>query len=292
MRIKLIANPTSGGNARPRLSLAEKSLKALGAEVELYLTSARGDAREAAYKAIEEGFDRVIAAGGDGTLNEVVNGVVTSSLPVAFLPLGTVNVFALETGIPFDVESACRIAVSGTPRKITLGRIDEDYFLLMASAGWDAEAVAAVRPNVKRRTGRFAYFLSAVEAFLLKPPKQLRLNLPDGSSYGCHGVILSNCRYYGGRHVVSPKASLFSQHLEACLLCQGGRTAQLRFALSLLLKRPLKEPMVKFMSLNKVMLAGEQAAIQVDGDDWGQLPVTVEAVPEAVTVIVPAGFER
>ena len=94
MRIKLIANPVSGGDARSRIQLARKTLQSLGAEVELSLTTARGDARRAASQAVSAGYDRIVAAGGDGTLNEVVNGVASPELPIAFLPLGTVNVFA------------------------------------------------------------------------------------------------------------------------------------------------------------------------------------------------------
>ena len=150
MRIKLIANPISGGDARPRIQAAMDFLQGYGAEVDLYLTGARGDARKAAAQALSEGYDRVVAAGGDGTLNEVVNGVASPDLPIAFLPFGTVNVFAIEAGISTHLEEACALAVQGTPHPITLGRINGELFLLMASAGWDAEAVAHVRPGLKR----------------------------------------------------------------------------------------------------------------------------------------------
>lgn len=114
MRIKLIANPVSGGDARVRIQAALAALRNQGAEVDLYLTTARGDARKAAGQAHSEGYDRIVAAGGDGTLNEVVNGVVCRDLPIAFLPLGTVNVFALEAGIPLQLEEACVLAAHGS----------------------------------------------------------------------------------------------------------------------------------------------------------------------------------
>lgn len=288
MHIKLIANPTSGGDSRPRLQVAERSLKELGADVELYMTTARGDARQAARQARDEGFDRIIAAGGDGTLNEVVNGVAAAGLPVAFLPLGTVNVFALEAGIPLDIKAACRTAVLGKPKNITLGRINGEFFLLMASAGWDADAVAMVRTGLKRRAGRFAYAISALEALVALPPKRMTLTFPDGTERFAYGVVISNCRSYGGHYSVSANASMFSRQLDACLLCQDGRAARLKFALSLALKRQLKGPLVDFVPLNKVRLEGNDVAIQVDGDDWGHLPVTVEAVPEAITIVLPS----
>ena len=287
MRVKLIANPVSGGDARPRIRLALETLQGLGAEVDLCLTTARGDARLAASRAASEGFDRVVAAGGDGTLNEVVNGIASADLPVAFLPLGTVNVFALEAGIPLQIDKACAVAMQGIPRAITLGRINGELFLLMASAGWDAAAVANVRPTLKRLLGRLAYAVSAVETLLVRPSPALQLQLRDGRRLKGFGVVVSNCRYYGGRYVVTPAASMFKDDLEVCLLCQGGRLAQLRFALSLALKRPLRAPLAEFLSVDEIRVDGAAVAIQVDGDDFGALPAVIEAVPRAVTVVLP-----
>lgn len=290
MRIKLIANPVSGGNARPRVQAAVESLYSLGAEVDLYFTAARGDARAAAEQARLQGYDRIVAAGGDGTLNEVVNGVASPELPIAFLPLGTVNVFALEAGIPLQIEEACRLAVQGRPCKITLGRIDNEFFLLMASAGWDAEAVAHVRPGVKRIIGRVAYVVSALESLLLRPPQELVLQLPDGTRHAGYGFVASNCRYYGGRYMVTAAASMHKADLEICLLRQGGRLALVKFALALGLKRPLRPPVADFFTLSRCELQGKGVAVQVDGDDWGQLPVAIEAVPRAVSMVLPGRF--
>lgn len=288
MRIKLIANPVSGGDARPRIQRAVAELQRRGAEVQLYLTAARGDARKAAAQALAEGFDRIVVAGGDGTLNEVVNGVACPDLPIAFLPLGTVNVFALEAGIPLSLERACALAAEGTPRRITLGRIDGELFLLMASAGWDAEAVAHVRSGLKRFIGRLAYAVSALEILLLKPPAPLQLVTSAGKAFPGYGVVVSNCRYYGGRYTVTPGASMFREDLDICLLRQGGRLAMLKFAAALLLKRPLQPPLVEFFTVTEAELRGDKVAVQVDGDAWGGLPVRVEAVPGAVAMVLPA----
>lgn len=287
MRIKLIANPVSGGDARPRIQTALGLLRSYGADVDLCLTDARGDAKKAAERALSEGYDRIVAAGGDGTLNEVVNGVASPDLPIAFLPLGTVNVFALEAEIPMQLEKACALAVHGSPRQVTLGRIGEELFLLMVSAGWDAEAVAHVRSGLKRLVGRLAYAVSALEVLLLRPPAQLELVLPDGSCHAGFGVVVSNCRYYGGRYVVTPKASFFRDDLEVCLLRQGSRLAMLKFATSLLLKRPLRAPLVEFFTLTSAELRGENVSVQVDGDVWGGLPVRFEVMPRVVTMVLP-----
>ena len=287
MRIKLIANPVSGGDARPRIQKVMTELQKLGADVVTCLTTARGDARKAAALARTEGFDRVIAAGGDGTLNEVINGVASPDVPIAFLPLGTVNVFALEAGIPLQLDQACSLAVNGSPRRITLGRIKDDLFLLMVSVGWDAEAVAHVRPGLKRLLGRVAYAVSALEVLLRKAPSTVELVTPEGHCLSGYGAVVSNCRYYGGRYMVTPGASMLRSDFEVCLLRQGGRLAMLKFAAFLLLKRPLAPPLVEFYTMSSVRLQGQNVAVQVDGDAWGILPVNLEAVPGAVAMVLP-----
>lgn len=288
MRIKLIANPVSGGDARSRIQGALAELQKLGAEVVLCLTGARGDARKSAALALSEGYDRIVVAGGDGTLNEVVNGAASSGLPIAFLPLGTVNVFALEAGIPRRLEQACVLAVQGTPRMISAGRVNGELFLLMVSAGWDAEAVARLRPGVKRFIGRLAYAVSALEVLLLQKPAPLQVVMHDGSCHTGFGVVVSNCRYYGGRYVVTPGASIFRDDLEVCLLRRAGRLGVLTFALALLLKRSLQAPQVEYLTITGAELRGENVAVQVDGDAWGGLPVRLEVVPRAVAMVLPA----
>lgn len=289
MRIKLVANPISGGEARPKIDRAVSRLEQQGADVELFLTTGRGDARAAAATAAGEGFDRVMAAGGDGTLNEVVNGVRDSDCPVAFLPLGTVNVFALEAGIPFGIDAACQLAMTGTPRRITLGGIADERFLLMASVGWDAEAVARMRPALKRRLGRLAYGVSAIEAFLVRPPAPLQVDLPGIGQQVAYGVVASNCRYYGGRYVITPEASMFDESLEVCLICKPGRLAQLQFAACLATGRQLPQELASFYTVKTLSIRSgfSPVPMQVDGDAWGELPVEIQALPNAVAVILP-----
>lgn len=287
MRVSLIANPVSGGNARARIERAAGWFRGQGAEVELLLTERRGDARAYAAGLRDSDCARVVVAGGDGTLNEVANGLCGSRLPVAFLPLGTVNVFALETGIPLALEAACRLALTGQPRRISLGQIGDDVFLLMASAGWDAAAVARLRPALKRRLGRLAYAVSALEALWLSPPQPLELILADGTCRRGFGVVASNARCYGGRYLITPGASLSSDRLELCLLRRGSRLAMLGYALRLGLHRPLHPPAVEFHSVATVTVRGRGVQVQVDGDPRGTLPVTLSCRPDALTVVLP-----
>jgi YegS/Rv2252/BmrU family lipid kinase len=287
LNLRLIANPVSGGNARSRIDRASACLREHGAVVEVCLTRARGDARRFAAQALGGGCDRVVVAGGDGTLNEVANGLCGSDLPVAFLPMGTVNVFALETGIPFDLEPACWLAVAGGVQRISLGTINGECFLLMASAGWDADAVARLRPAVKRRVGRLAYGLAALEALWAKAPAPIEVALPDGSRQIGFGVVASNARSYGGRYIITPDASLMAAHLDVCLFKRGGRLAMLDYALRLGLRLPLRPPIVEFYRADQLQITGMDVPVQVDGDVWGTLPIKVACQPAALAVVLP-----
>lgn len=288
MRLLLIANPVSGRNARTKIDRAVALLTQAGFPPDLHLTVGPGDARDAAATAAASNYDRILVAGGDGTLNEVINGIAPATTPIACLPLGTVNVFALEANIPFDLAEACELAVGGTVRRISLGRINGQGFLLMASAGWDADAVARLRPRVKRWFGRLAYGLSAAEALLAGGPAPLSVTLADGRRREGYGLVVSNCRFYGGRYVVTPQASMFSDSLEVCLLRRRGRLAMLGFAASLALGRALGPPGVEFHRVERLEVDGEGIPVQVDGDAWGRLPVRIEAWPQAASLVLPS----
>jgi YegS/Rv2252/BmrU family lipid kinase len=290
-RIKLIANPVAGKAARVRIRQATAWFENRGVNVDLTLTGARGDARQAAGAARREGFDRIVAAGGDGTLNEVINGLVPSPIPLAFLPLGTTNVFALEVGIPFSVEAACRIALEGRPTPVALGAADDTRFLLMASAGADAEAVYGVSGRLKRLAGKFAYLASAVGVLLRQPPRPIEAVTADGEIIPCFGAILSNGRLYGGRFLVSPEASLQEPALDVCLLLHPGRLGLLRTAATFAVGRRPDPAAVRSFKTSFLRLQGAPVPVQIDGDFFGRLPVTFRSMAGELQLVLPATLE-
>ncbi len=285
--LKLIANPTAGRDARARIERAVSWFREQGVAVDLTLTAARGDARRAAAAARTGGFERIVAAGGDGTLNEVVNGLVPSTIPLAFLPLGTTNVFALEAGIPFGLEAACRIALEGTPLPVCLGAADDHRFLLMASAGPDAEAVYAVSGGLKRLTGKFAYLASAARVLLARPPRPIEALTAEGEAISCYGAVVSNGRFYGGRFAIAPHASLQEEALDVCLLLRPGRLALLRAAGALASGRSLAPAAARTFKTRQLHLQGEAVPIQLDGDYFGRLPVTLRVASGELRMVLP-----
>jgi YegS/Rv2252/BmrU family lipid kinase len=287
MNIKLIANPIAGGNARNRIRQAREYLELRGCTVDLTLTAARGDARNAAAAAREMGFDRVLAAGGDGTLNEVVNGLAPSEIPLAFLPLGTTNVFALEAGIPFDIEAACAIALEGAPRRVCLGRAGETRFLLMAGIGFDAEVVYRVSGRLKRWAGKAAYLASALGALAGGPPPPIEVIREDGSIVRGYGAILGNGRLYGGRFSVTPDASLEEGCLDVCVFLRPGRLPLLRSAVTVATGGRIGHAEAQMFKATSVTVRGEGVPVQIDGDHLGRLPMTFRALPGELVLVLP-----
>lgn len=286
MQIKLIANPIAGGNARPHIDLLCRHFVDRGHEVDLFLTAARGDAEEAARVARDQGYSRIVAAGGDGTLNEVINGLAPSAIPLAFIPLGTVNVLALEIGLPFDLLAAAEVAVTGVPKPVCLGLAGERKFLLMAGIGFDAEVVRAVDSRLKRSIGRFAYVVAALKALGHWQPSPFTVTLADGTVQRAEGVIIGNGRLYGGRFSLTPHASLTDDSFEVLLLRRSSRLALLRAGLSALLHRPPAAKDGLLLHTTRLRISGT-APIQIDGDDFGDLPCVFATLPGAITLIFP-----
>lgn len=286
-RIKLIANPIAGGDARKSIDRARRHLERRGCQVELTLTGGRGDATRAASAARDAGFDRIIAAGGDGTLNEVLNGLAPSALPLAFLPLGTTNVFALEAGIPFSLEDACDVALDGILTSVCLGAADGSRFLLMAGIGFDAEVVYRLRPGLKRATGKLAYVIGALSVLLRGPAFSLEIECEDGRVFrGCNAVI-GNSRLYAGRFSITPEASWSEPLLDVCLFQKAGRWSLLRQAARVVAGKRLVSPDVHTFKARRLIVRGRDVPVQIDGDYLGRLPMTFRAEPDAATLVLP-----
>ena len=291
MRLLLIANPVAGKKAPRLIERARRALACRCDEVELFLTGKAGDARRRALEARHGSFDRVIVAGGDGTLNEVVNGLSGSSLPVGLVPLGTTNVFALEAGIPFDIERAARIACEEQPRPVTLGRAGEHFFLLMAGAGFDGQVVKHVSPATKRRLGKGAYLLTALKQWLFHPPACFEIEC-DGIPLRVAGALLANARSYAGSWTLTPEADLETGSLELCLLEKPGRLSLLGQTLCLILGRPIPRALGRVVTVSTLKITAPGIPVQVDGDYLADTPLDFACEPGALQLIYPRDVSR
>ncbi|HFQ80303.1 MAG TPA: hypothetical protein ENK33_02880 [Desulfobacterales bacterium] len=282
MRLKFIANPAAGSHQAGIIERAAEYMRRQGAEVEVFLTEYAGHAGELA--ADTAGFERLVVAGGDGTINEVINGMMPEPRPVAVIPMGTANVLALECALPEELAAQCALAVRGKPRLATLGRAGERYFLLMAGAGMDAAAVEGVNLSLKKITGKGAYFYSAFKVWLRQPVREICCRLADGTIFHhLSQVVVCNSRLYGGPFCLAPAASIFSPRFEVVILPFMGRFSLLLCLLSLF--KGQTRPPGRILTTAGLTVSG-RGRLQLDGEAAGEAAVEIEACPALLPLIV------
>jgi YegS/Rv2252/BmrU family lipid kinase len=291
----LISNPKTGRYASRRLRPIQElvtQLKSLGLDVDLKLTAGPGDATEIAARASRNGSSDVIVAGGDGTINEVIQGLAGTKARLAIIPRGTGNVLARELGLPLNEEEATVIAARGRSRRIHLGlAIDETnnvsrHFALMAGIGLDASIVKRVQPSLKKRIGRGAFWVSGLSHLATWDPHPFTLEI-DGREYTATFAAIGNAPRYGGDLAITPGARLDQPGFEVCIIETTSRVRYLRM-LSHAMREgmPRDNPEVRFVMTNKVVAHGN-AHVQIDGELIGRLPMRFEISPDSLEVIVP-----
>lgn len=291
LSIVLISNPAAKKASDRKVAMASYYLQSKGCTVEVLFTEKRGDAESLAKEAIKKSPSLVIAAGGDGTINEVINGITGTEIPLAILPLGTTNVLAKELGIPETVEAAMKIAISRTPRSISLGKIVYTlysslitrYFCLMAGIGFDGEAVFRISESVKKISGKGAYILSGLKTLSGFNPEQLTFSV-NGMTYAGYSAIIGNVAKYGGHFRVTPDARLTDPFLYVCLFKGKKRLDLIRYVLGIVTGRHLAFQDIEYLKAGSIEIQGK-AHIQIDGDYLGMTPAKIDIVRDALRLI-------
>jgi YegS/Rv2252/BmrU family lipid kinase len=295
--VYLIGNPIAGGGAEREIMKASGLLRNEGCEVTVSMTTEKGDAetfaRDIAEKANRSAAPMVIAAGGDGTINEVANGLAGSPVPMAILPFGTTSVLAREIGIrPGDTTAAVRYALTMPPRPVSLGRLTYSdggsrFFLLMAGIGFDGEVVYRMNPAIKRWIGKGAYALSACRTVFLFRPKPLSLTYatPDGSVRKMSGrsIIVSNASRYGGDFVITPGANITKPSLQLMVTDSANPLDFLKLLAAI--GTGAKIPGAFYEAVTSVRIDGT-SHMQVDGDYAGTTPVVIDVVPDSLQLVM------
>lgn len=254
---------------------------------EIRETAGPGAAENIARQASNEDFHAIVVAGGDGTINEAVNGLVGTDMPMAVIPLGTANVLAAEIGLSSNSTNVARTIISGTAKPAHLGLVNGRHFILMAGIGFDAHVVKNVRPQMKRRFGKGAYVLETLRALSTFTFQTYHLNL-DGQDWQAASAIIANGHYYGGRFVCAPDASLDQTDLHCCLFAKPGRWNTMRYAGGLLTGTLGSFPDVHVVPARKIIIDGPPAdPVQGDGDILAVLPATIQAAPQTINIIRP-----
>jgi diacylglycerol kinase (ATP) len=296
VRACVIFNPAARGEKARRF---RRHLGEIGAECTVKQTTAAGDARRLAAEAVGEDFDTIIAAGGDGTVNEVLNGI--GDAPEGFararlgvLPLGTVNVFARELGLPRGLESAWQAIRAGRDTRVDLpvvefaagGASARRYFAQLAGAGLDARAIELVNWPLKKAIGPLAYVVAGLKALLQKQPP---ITYSDGrETVTGELVLVGNGRLYGGQYAVFPRANLQDGRLEVCVFPRANWLTLARCGPALVLRGRLPAGVAtRHQAASFTLTSDAPVGVEVDGEFLGHLPAKFSLQRGALRVVGP-----
>jgi len=298
-RLLVVFNPTAGARRRRRLDRFLRAVAAGGAEVTLRQTTAAGDAEAFARTASQGDYDALVVAGGDGTINEAINGLLrrapeASALPLGLVPLGTANVLARELGLPLRPERAAATILAGKRRRVAVGEANGRAFALMAGVGFDAAVVAGISPRLKRSLRQGAYVLETLRQAFRFPFPRYRVEV-GGEVLEARSLIACKARCYGGSHVLAPDQRLEEPRLTLVLFRSGGPLAVARFGLALLLGRVarcrdvLLVPAADALVSRAAGSVGAQQAepVQGDGDIIARLPLRLGVRADAIELLAP-----
>jgi diacylglycerol kinase (ATP) len=298
-RLLVIFNPTAGNRAQRLLAEWLACLERLGAAVSVGETNAPRHAEALARAADPARVDAVVAAGGDGTVNEVVNGLARSSLPLGILPLGTANVVAGEIGLPSRPMDVARILAFAPARPVWPGEAWAEgaaagrRFLIMAGVGFDADVIERLNLPLKRRLaklglGKLAYVASIMGRLRDYRPCSYRAEL-DGVAIDGASLVAAKAHLYGGRFVLAPAARLDDPRFHVVLFGRGGRGAALGYMAAMAAGMLPRCPSVRIVPAREVRLSEPPGAgVQIDGDIHVRLPVTLRIAATPLQLIQPA----
>jgi len=291
--LRIVHNPAAGDSRQGLFERTLECLRALGCEAEVVRTAGAGHAEDLARRAARDGCGRVVAAGGDGTVNEVIHGLSGSRVPLAILPLGTANVLAREIGLAPAPEAVAETIAHGIPRPVSLGRVTSAagrgrYFSLMAGVGFDAQVVAGVDLALKRRLGKGAYIVESLRQLGAFAFPSYRIVL-DGSAHEAGSVVIAKARYYGGAYSCAPDARLDDAKFHVCLFERPGRLATIRYAMALARGTLVGRADYRILRARRVRVEGPAGdPVQGDGDIVAALPFEAVMVPEALNLVFPS----
>ena len=317
-KASLLYNPLSGSRRERRLADVEaamKVLRAAGMEVSVAPTSSSGDDQRQTHQAIAEGCDTVFACGGDGTIHDVLQGLVGSQTALGIIPLGTANALAHDLGLPLSAAAAARASLTATPRRIAVGQVTYQklsgrsgsrYFTVTVGVGADAHLFYKLDPLVKNRFGMTAYYAKATLLWLTLKLEHLAVEILDEGSEQPRRADVSQLlavriREFGGMlRELAPGASLERNDLRLVLFQTRSRLAYLRYILRGLFGAHWEVNGIELLHGTKVnchslAVPGNSSKdsrifVEADGELLGTLPAEINVVPDALTLLFPSGY--
>ncbi|CAA9298381.1 MAG: hypothetical protein AVDCRST_MAG77-5393 [uncultured Chloroflexi bacterium] len=289
-RIAVIVNPAAGQD-RPILGILNRAFHAAKVDWDVFVTKKAGDGQRYTRQAIEAGYPAVAVYGGDGTVGEVTSALVGTDVPLAIFPGGTANVMSVELGIPGDLEEACALVFNGAGRlrKIDVGQIGDQVFMLRVGIGFEAEMVEGADREKKDRFGTLAYALSALQA--LREPTMARYHLTlDGQLRETEGMtcIIANTGSLGRTNLTLASAiSVSDGLLDVIVVRRSDLPSLLSVAASVLTGSGNPAPLQHWQAREITVQVEPQQSVTVDGEMVEVNPISVRVLPQALSVIVP-----
>lgn len=287
-RVTIVFNPTAGRSRRDKLDAVIAELEKLGCPVNVLETTAPGHAEKIAQQLDEATVDILAAAGGDGTVNEVVNGIKGKPVALAVIPLGTANVLADEVGLGRKAKRVAEAIAFGGVRPIRVGNANGRRFVMMAGAGFDAEVVDGVQLSLKKVIGPLAYVWEMFRQVFIYGWAGCCVEV-DGETHQVVSAIVCNGRSYGGPFIAAPEASLEADCFQVVMFTRSGWFNVVRYGVALVMGRLPRLSDVHIVSGRHVVIrGGDGSPVQADGDILTRLPATIEVDAEPVRLAFPA----
>lgn len=290
-RARLIYNPTSGREEmKRRLPDILARLERGGLETSTHATIGEGDATLAAADAVERGFDVVIAAGGDGTLYEVINGMAEkpNRPPLGILPLGTTNDFARALAIPKSWDAACDLIIRGFTRDIDVGKVNQKYFINIAGGGSLTELTYEVPSKLKTMLGQLAYYMKGLEKLPRLRPIEVYVKCEEHELHEeVMLFLIANSSSVAGFEKLSPEASLNDGMLDVFILKKCNLAEFIRVVTLALRGEHLSDPnIIHFHTKQIQVVSPDYVQVNLDGEFGGTLPCVFSVLPSHLNIFV------
>ena len=287
-----------GDKGLKRLSNAAEVLREAGHDTWLVPTQGPGTAGAIARRSIADGAELILAAGGDGTINEIAEGVAFSDVPLGILPAGTANVLANEMGLPTNIERAAARLGECVPTRIPVGRLRcangaerTRLFLMMAGIGLDAKVVYNMSVPLKARFGKLAYWVGGF-SLLGRALDEFEVQV-EGRRVNCAFALISKVRNYGGDLEIAQSTSLLDDQFEVVLFEGHSSFRFLGYLARVAMGKLAGVPGISVIRSAGVCMpgvAGPRVYVQVDGEYAGHIPASVEMAPDALTLLIPEAY--
>ena len=283
----VIANPGAARFSDAGIEFIKRFFEAHGTRVSFYRTKAPGDATDRA-RASRGNYDAVIAMGGDGTINEVANGLAGSTTPMGILPAGTANALAQGLKIPRNsIVSAAEIILNQKIQRVDLGMINERYFILVSGIGFDALVAAKVSPKLKKYLGILAYPITGIREISRYTPTSITVTVGE-RVYGGRFVIIGNSKAYGGPLSFATKAEMDDGLLDILVFKKMGFLPAVRYYLGASIGLVHRFPDVIYLKTDKAEVRSEKPVpVHMDAELYGTTPVSVSICKGGLNLLVP-----